>query len=504
MTTPIRFRLFVTGLLLAFVAASLAPAEESKKLNVLFVMTDQHSAQALGCYGNDDVQTPNLDRLASEGTLFERAICQTGQCCPSRYSIWTGRYARSHGLWGNGLVENAEEVTVGELFKDAGYATANIGKHHMHMTEANARHGFDLVIDMPQYQEFVGPQNANQWRVDGTWLDGPKPGRANVGVSSVDNDHHPTGFWTAETLKFLKDNKSRPFCIWYSFHGPHTPITPSKPWAEMYDADKLTLPGNNAYRFDFNTPGLDGTQKKSGTFSESLHRQTLAYYYGLVSQIDHNIGRVLDELDRLGLADNTIVVYTADHGEMMGEHGCWTKGMQGYDATLRVPLIVRLPGVVPAGQRRLELVESIDLLPTLLEAAGLDVPENIQGRSLLPLVRNKATDWRSVAFSEIGVPGRGVRAITARGQADKYVLFRQNGKTVFEQYFDLADDPWEMTNRVNDANCAASLQRLREKLSAWESRTAQAEVPQAQTPRPKRRPSGRQRRSGRASSAQKQ
>lgn len=494
MTAPIRLRYAFTALLLAATAAGLARAEE-RKLNVLFIMTDQHSARALGCYGNDEIQTPNLDRLAAQGTLFERAFCQTGQCCPSRYSIWTGRYTRSHGLWGNGLMENPDEVTVGELFRAAGYATANIGKHHMHMTESNGRHGFDLVIDMPEYQQFVGARGASRWSADGTWLDGPRPGRANVGASNVDNEHHPTGFWTAQTIKSLRENRDRPFCLWYSFHGPHTPITPSKPWAEMYDADKLSLPPNNAYDFDFNTPGLEGTQTKSGTFNEKLHRRTLAYYYGLVSQIDFNIGRVLDELDELGLADRTIVVYTADHGEMMGEHGCWTKGMQGYDATLRVPLIVRLPGVIPAGGRRTELVESIDLLPTLLEAAGLDVPGNLQGRSLLPLVRDETTGWRKVAFSEIGVPGRGIRAITVRGENDKYVLYRQDGQTIYEQYFDLAVDPWEMTNRTGDAKYADAVNRLREELTAWEARTPSAEEPKAPRARPEGRAAGRKRRS---------
>ncbi|MHB8900816.1 MAG: sulfatase family protein [Thermoguttaceae bacterium] len=487
----------LAAVLLASTAGSLAAAQpkEKPKLNVLFIMSDQHSARALGCYGNDEVQTPNLDRLASQGTRFERAFVQTGQCCPSRYSIWTGRYSRSHGLWSNGVRENDAETTVGELFKAAGYATANIGKHHMTMTEANGRHGFDLVVDMPEYQQFATASGAKRWSIDGTWLEGPSPGRANVGASDVDNDHHPNGFWASETIKFLREHKDRPFCVWFSFHGPHTPIAPSRPWAEMYDAGKLTLPPNNDYAFDFKTPGLAETQKKSGTFNPSLHRQTLAYYYGLVSQIDFNIGRVLDELDRLGLAENTIVVYTADHGEMMGEHGCWTKGTQGYDATLRVPLIVRLPGVVPAGQKRGELVESIDLLPTLLEAARLPVPDNVQGRSLLSLVGGQAAGWRSVAFSEIGVPGRGVRAITARAANEKYVVFREDDRVVYEQYFDREKDPWEMVNLAADPGYADAVERLRGELAAWEARTPQAAAPEPATKqlRAKRPAAGRKR-----------
>lgn len=169
---------------------SLRPTRDSKKLNVLFIMTDQHSARALGCYGNREVRTHNMDRLAAEGVLFEKAFCQTGQCVPSRYSIFTGRYARSHGTYSNGQTQNPHEQTAAELFKRAGYATATLGKHHMVMGAATQNHGFDLVFNAP---------GAGLTR-KGIFLpyDEVHPGRALVGKTALSNDDHPAGAITTE------------------------------------------------------------------------------------------------------------------------------------------------------------------------------------------------------------------------------------------------------------------------------------------------------------------
>ncbi|MCU0914733.1 MAG: sulfatase-like hydrolase/transferase, partial [Planctomycetes bacterium] len=204
------------------------------------------------------------------------------------------------------------------------------------------------------------------------------------------------------------------------------------------------------------------------------HRRTLAYYYGLVSQIDHNIGRVLTELDNLGLSDHTLVVYTADHGEMMAEHGAWTKGRSCYEATIRVPMILRWPHALPAGKRIEELVCSIDLLPTLLEAAGQPIPANVQGVSLLPLMRGQNQEWRDTVFSEIGDSTQDT-CIAVRRRRHKYVLFRDQGQTVHEQLFDLAEDPWEMHNRARDPARARILDQMRQALADWEARTPASE-----------------------------
>jgi len=462
----------------ASLPALVARAATARKLNVLFIMSDQHNARALGCYGNREVRTPNLDRLAASGTLFENAFCQTAQCVPSRYSIFTGRYARSHGTYSNGQGQNPAERTVAELFKQAGYATATVGKHHMVMDQTTQNHGFDLV--------FVGTNASFAQKGEFLPFDEVHPGRSNVGKSALSNDEHPAGIITAKAIEFLRDHRDQPFVLWYSFFGPHTPICPSGPWADLYDADKLTLPPNLEV-IDREIPQIDGLLTKSGNFSQkSYHRRTLAYYYGLVSQIDYNIGRVLKELDDLGLSDNTIVVYTADHGEMMAEHGAWTKGRSCYEATIHVPMILRWPGAVPAGKRVAELVCSIDLLPTLLEAAGRPIPAQVQGVSLLPLARGQNKGWRDAIFSEIGDSTQDT-CIVVRRQRDKYVLFRDRGETVHEQLFDLVEDPWEMHNRARDPAYAKTLAELRQTLAQWEAKTPATKPRGTTAPRQEKR-----------------
>jgi len=491
-TSRISRRQFLAGSLAGYTAfQTWAHATAGQPRNILFIMTDQHNVHALGCYGSRDVKTPNMDRLAREGTLFERAFCQTGQCCPSRYSIWTGRHARSHGLYFNGQLENPKEDTIGDILKRKGYKTATIGKHHMHMDVTPDKHGFDVVIDLPEYQAFMeSERKAGQDRKGNFLPENVHPGRSRVGPCLVDNDHHKTGYWASRAIDFLREYKEQPFCLWLSFYGPHTPITPSQPWASMYDPAGVTLPPNHKYDYDYNTPGLKGTQEKSGTFGEDLHRKTLACYYGLVSQIDYNIGRVLNELDRLGLAGNTAVVYTADHGEMMSEHGAWTKGLQGYDATVRVPLILRCPGVIPRGVRRQALACSIDLLPTLLELTHQPIPQNVQGKSLVAPAKGESGAWRDIIFSEIGASLEN-QTVIARTANTKYVVYRQNGKVAYEQFFDLDKDPWEMKNEIRNPRYKQTLIIMRDKLARWEAETRT--VPPCRRVPPKTRQRGRTR-----------
>jgi len=445
-------------------------AEKGEKLNVLFIMSDQHNARALHCGGNDDIQTPNLDRLADDGWRFSQAHCQTPQSCPSRYTLWTGRYAHSHGCRWNGVVEPLDEVTIGEIFSDAGYVTGTIGKHHM--MHDPKKHGFAHVVSMGEYNQFLAGERQPNAYQKGDWL--PFKVSGPVGASEADNDHHPMGFWTSETIKFLQENKDNPFCLWYSFYGPHTPIVPSRPWADMYDPAELSLPGNFDYSRDSMPAMLMNARNKFRNMTEEDHRKVLAYYYGLVTQMDYNIGRVLDELERLGIADKTVVVYTADHGEMMSEHRAWTKFVLGLDATVRVPLIIRLPRAATGGKEVTELVGSIDLMPTLCELVGLKYPDKVQGRSLVPLLQGRDVEWRKTIFSEIGYPGKNMGLCSiALTHGHKYVLHENRGNT-FEELFDLERDPWETTNEVDNPKYAAVLAELKRSMKEWNDTTDHA------------------------------
>jgi arylsulfatase A-like enzyme len=334
----------------------------------------------------------------------------------------------------------------------------------MKMNETNQNHGFDLVSTPSA--DLTG---------QGTFLpyDEVHPGRSVVGETALTNDEHKTGQIAAESIQFIRDNRDKAFVLWCSFWGPHTPITPSAPWSTQYDPNNLTLPPN-LHVIDQQMPGVDTLLSKSGTYPEDFyHSATLGYYYGLVSQIDYNIGRILDELDDLGLTDNTIVVYTADHGEMMAEHGAWTKGKTAYEAQIRIPFILSFPGLFTKEKKSSELVGSIDLLPTLLDAANLKIPDNIDGSSLLPLIQGKVKKWRDYMFSEHGSSSNTTQIMT-RSKTHKYVLFRTAGLTEHEQLFDMQADPWEMNNLIDDAGYADVLTELKNALATWETDTPPA------------------------------
>ncbi len=373
------------------------------------------------------------------------------------------------GRWNN-VPEPLKEVTVGEVFKQAGYATATIGKHHM--MHSPRSHGFDVVIDQPEYRAFLEKKGQPPMLRSVDKME--QPPSAYTGTSRAPNEYHPSGFWAAQTIEFLKANRDKPFCAWLSFYGPHTPIIPSERWAAMYDPEKITLPENNPCRLTSYPRMMDQAQKQFQAVTAEQHREILARYYGFVSQIDYNIGLVLEELERLGLAENTVVVYTADHGEMAAEQGTWTKFTLNYEGTVHIPLMIRMPGVLPKGVVVNELVGLVDLLPTLCEVTGQPVPKKVQGTSLLALAQGRPVEWRDVIFSEIGYPGRAAgRCVLARTHSHALIQHENFGQP-FVELFHLKKDPWQTRNIAGEADSAATLGSLKQAIAEWEESTDHA------------------------------
>ena len=475
-------------------AQSGAPAQQP--LNVLFIMSDQHNARALGCYGNgyggaSPSMTPNLDQLAAEGVRFTNAFCTSPQCSPSRYSILTGRWPHNHGLRWNGIWEPRDQTTFPSLFRAAGYETATIGKHHMMWLDYMPRPfvedlGFDRVADFDDYLRHCGSHQqlvysfvGNYWTMPGL----PYLLQA-TGYTFNTNEFHMPGYWADEVIRFLEKRASlgpsaSPFVCFYSMYLPHTPVLPGGPadpqdWAHAYHPPgQLGLPPNQGKVAS--TWALANKQSQYSSVTDDEWQETLSYYYGLVLQIDWNIGRVLQRLEELGLAQNTLVVYTSDHGDMASEMSCWEKGSGHYDATTRVPLIVRLPGVLPPQTTSDALVSTLDLFPTITELAGIPVPDQVRagldGRSLVDLILRgeSSVDWRTEVFAESGSPelpgikrGRMVRTKTA-----KYVYHELLGGQ--EEYYDLAADPFEIDNLINDPNPSIQLAiaDLRSRMAQW-------------------------------------
>jgi len=430
-------------------------SEAPERPNLVFILADQHNARALSCYGHSVVQTPNLDRLAAGGVRFENAFCTTPQCDPARLSIQTGRYARSHGVVLNRVPYRGQDEFLPQAFQRSGYATFAVGKRP-HVASAE-RFGFDRWSGFTLYRREHGKSG---WQ--------PKPDDrlpvdlyGSVGPSPYPNERHPAGHWTSKAIEFLREKRKQPFVLWLSYYGPHTPIVPSEPFASLYDPAELELPPN------FTTSGGPAELLKlreRQAISPELHKRVLANYLGLVTQIDFNVGRVLDELDSLGVTRNTIVVYVSDHGEMMAEHGGWTKAALLYDSLVRVPLIVRYPEALPAGRVEQALVSTIDLKPGLMRLAKLEGNSEAtpaEGHDLFDVEHG-----REEIFAEFGDPAaKEWHCLMVRTRTHKYVRHTiPTGHT--EEFFDLQEDPWEKHNLVSQGGEVLAM--LRQKLANWE------------------------------------
>jgi len=433
-------------------------ASAAERPNVVFILVDQHSARALSSYGHAVVKTPNIDRLAAGGVRFENAFCTTPQCDPARLSIQTGRYARSHGVVLNRVLYKGDDEFLPQSFQRSGYSTFAVGKRP-HVASAE-RFGFDRWAGMTLYRREHGK---NGWQ--------PKPDHrlpldlyGSVGPSPFPNERHPSGYWTSKAIEFLREERRNPFLLWLSYYGPHTPIVPSEPFASMYKAEDMELPPN------FSTSGgpaaLQQMRARQSAITPDLHRAVLANYFGLIAQIDYNVGTLLDELDRLRLSRNTIVVYVSDHGEMMAEHGGWTKAALLYDSLVRVPLIIRYPGHLPAGTVDHSLISTIDLKPSLVELAKLSGNSKAtpaEGHDLF-----SKSNTREEIFAEFGDPAANDwHCVMVRTRTHKYVRHTvPSGHT--EEFFDLAKDPWETDNLFDRGG--EVLAGLKEKLANWEKR----------------------------------
>jgi len=473
--------------------------------NLLWIMTDQQRRDSIGAYGNPAIKTPNLDRLAEGGVRFNQCYIATSPCSPSRASLLTGLYAHTHGVVVNNIVLPEDVPSLGNTLKAAGYRAAWVGKWHLGPTDS-PKHGFtDKWVDHARsyrdYLERVGLLQAFPERRGGSaWPRGVRYGR-----SPVPEEHFLETFLAREAISFLEESGSQPFCLAVSFRAPHPPVTPPEPWYSMYPRDKVPLPAN--FHDDMeNKPlwqrqrrtgrmdsGRRGARKWEGTtfpksrvlaeWTEEEWREIIALYYGFVSYVDNWTGKVLEALDRQGLTDNTIVLYTTDHGDMMGSHGLITKSYI-YDEDMRVPLVMRYPPLIKPGTATDALVSNVDVFPTLLEMMGVKVPRGVQGRSFLPVLEGEAQPHRDAAFMEVA--SRGIKAVRT-GRWKYTVNWRPRD---LDELYDMENDPLELRNLATDPEHADACERLRKRILDWMRETRDPELEQFMeaTKHPPRRP----------------
>ncbi len=461
--------------------------------NILFICTDQQRYDALGCYGNEHIQTPAIDGLAAEGVLFERCYVQNPVCAPSRASLLTGRYPHAHGLWANGVALPPHERLFPRALADDGYDCGLIGKMHLAAcfrgrTEPRQDDGFR------SFEWAHDPTHGSPGNAYHRWLEEHHPAlyAAATARGFGRQGHDPVGFdrlpteahysrWVGErAIDFLRRGRDpdRPFFLMANFYDPHHPFVAPREWVDRYDPTVLPRPIGGPDDLADRPPilaeasrkGYAGLARGFSEYDPRELREVVAAYYAMVALIDDETGRILAALDDLGLAEDTLVIFTSDHGEMLGDHGLLLKGPLMYEGAVRVPLILRWPGRLPAGVRRGELVQWIDLCSTVLEAAGAPPLPGDQGRSLLPLARGDADaaprGWALCEYRNSGHPyDPPVHVTMLRRGRHKLIIHHgapATGRARGGELYDLEADPEERRNLWADPAAAAVRVELQE------------------------------------------
>ena len=438
--------------------------------NVLFIISDDLTAGALSCYGNTVCKTPNIDRLASQGTRFTKAYCQGTYCGPSRASFMSGYYPHAIKMLGYGSPRPAigERATWAQHFKNSGYHTARVSKIFHMGVPGGIEKGSDGADDPASWTErfnSAGPE----WKApgDGETLennaDGRKPGPVGgntfVVVEADGNDLvHSDGKTAAKAVELIKQNRDRPFFLGVGFVRPHVPfVAPRKDYTDFLPYSRMQLPPKLEDDWaDIPKAGINYKTSKNMKMDLRRQKKAVGGYYASVAFMDRMVGQVLNGLKEAGLEDNTIVIFTSDHGYHLGEHDFWAK-VSLHEESAAVPLIIRMPGKKPAVCH--SLVELLDLYPTLSNLCGLEVPKHLQGKDISKMMTDPAKEVRSAAFS---VNGKG---FLLREQDWAYIAYGKNGRGD-EELFDMKQDPKQFTNLAKDPKHAQIITRFQKQMAS--------------------------------------
>lgn len=475
------------------------------KLNVLLITSDQQHWNTLGQH-NPEIKTPALDKLAEQGTTFTRAYCPNPTCTPTRGTLITGKYASQHGAYSLGTKVPETEPTVGDCFRESGYRTALVGKAHFQPLRGTedfpSLESYPVLQDLEFWQNFddvfygfdhielarnhtdeahVGQHYALWMEEKGldNWRDYYRSPTGNNDTQKrkwlIPEDYH-YNTWIAERTNSLiseYNDQDQPFFMWASFFDPHPVYLVPEPWDTMYDPTELTVPSIVPGEHDSSPPHLQLTQQTNPDyaawqepngnsthgFNSHVHdrdelAKDIACYYGMVSCMDKYIGKIIDHLDSLGLADNTLVVFTSDHGHYFGQHGLIAKGAFHYDDGIRVPMIARLPDVIPAGKQSHSLQTLVDYAPTFLGLCGLDIPDDMTGISQQDIWQGDESTAREHVIVENRHQPTTIHMKTYIDEQYKITVYYNRD---YGEIFDLKNDQNEIKNLWFDTTRRAQL-----------------------------------------------
>jgi iduronate 2-sulfatase len=470
MTRPSRFLDCIVGLL-CLAALSSASAAGTNRFNVLFLISDDCRTE-LSCYASRLAKTPNIDKLAAAGVRFDRAYCQFPLCNPSRVSMLTGRHPTTTGVLGNRTdfrKAHPDWVTLPQLFKQNGYVSLRTGKIF---------HGG--IDDVQSWTE--GAETRRLAGIEGDPDDGPRAPRAvraarrtggtnepaltpaqrsdRILVLEGNGESHGDYKVADRAIQFLRDNQDKPFFLGCGFVKPHSPPTAPKRFFDLWDVDRIPLPLDFAPRPTV-PPGFPRAAirpKNADLFigrdaSPQEAREMIRAYLASVAWMDWNVGRVLAELDQLGLREKTIIVFWGDHGYQLGEKGKWSKAGSLFEQGDRTPFIIVAPAAKGNGETCARVVQCVDFYPTLAELCGLPLPKGLEGRSLAPLLNNPRAAWDHPAFTVWSEDGRTLHGVAVRNERWRYAEFGPEGSHG-AMLFDEDADPHDLKNLADDPKFA--------------------------------------------------
>jgi arylsulfatase A-like enzyme len=445
--------------LAASIAPSVGRAESDPKFNVLFIICDDLNCD-LGSYGHPQVKSPNIDRLAERGLRFERAYCQYPLCGPSRASFMTGLYSDQTLIRANAirLRERLPDVqSLSQMFRRNGYTATRVGKIYHYNVPADI--GNDGHDDPQSWDRKINPRGRDKAEESKIFslLPGSFGGTLSWLAADGTGAEQTDGIGAAEAIKVLEEHAkdSSPFFLAVGFYRPHTPYVAPKQYFDLYPTGGITVPSvPEGYHGTLPAParGTITAKKDQVNLADHLARQAIQAYHASITFADAQVGHVLDALDRLGLAENTIVVFTSDHGYHMGEHGHWQK-MTLFENAARVPLIIAVPGMKTAGRSTASLAEMTDFYPTLAELCGLKPPDNLSGVSLRPVMDDPSATPRTSALTQ-HTTGYSIRTDRYR-----YTEWGPDGRNGNELY-DHQSDPQEMVNLAGSPESAGLVREL--------------------------------------------
>jgi choline-sulfatase len=454
----------------AVLVLSAAAVVAQPKTNVLFIIADDLNCD-LGCYGVPEMKTPNIDGLAARGVRFDRAYCQYPLCSPSRSSFLTGRRPNVTGVLANPSAKTPmsphfrekipETVTLPQHFKKNGWFSARVGKLYHYGVPNDI--GTSSLDDFYSWDLCVNPRGLDREIHDKIFS--LTPGQFGGSVSWLaapgEDAEHTDGIGAREAVKLLERFKDRDeaFFLAVGFYRPHTPYVAPRRWFELYPPDKITL---SALSPDDQSrapkPAYNSAKPEQEKMTEQQKREAIQAYHASNSFMDAQVGVVLTALQRLGLADNTVVVFTSDHGYHLADHGLWQK-MSLFERSSRVPLIIAPPQARTRGQAAPAPVELLDLYPTLTALCGLNPPEYVEGKSLMPMLEDPSKSVKEAAFTQVRRGERG-DGYSVRSGKWRYTEWNVNGNQT-AQLFDEEGDRAEAKNVADDPANAETVANLK-------------------------------------------